>query len=559
MLNLLQSITTLPLPAVIFLKVTLLLVVAWSLHFAFARSNPRWRVLLWRTAMVGLFLLIPAQLFFPKLDIPVLPHVPAPSVSVQSAVAESTSDAWNAALRAVALSNRFAHKTDVEPWWKRLLAPETLCVIAWALISTLLLIRRTAAAYRLHCFLRTGQPAPDAVAAVVQNVSTRIELNESPALRMVNVTSSPFVSGIFRPTIVIPESLTGERYQEDLPAILAHELVHIKSFDIFWMQLSQWLSVFFWFHPLVWDMRRSHNMACEQVSDSVAAELSGGAPSYSQALARTFVDLVVDVQRPVEMPLLRPAEIMVRLARLRRGLSAQALRQSWVTVAVFIATLGLAVVGCVQLTSRSDGTSAQGKMLALNSDVVRFDQDEAECEITTCTLVMRLQKDSQDVWVDLDVAFDIRKGNRTDSFRNVWDNEVADFSCTDDNGNALETKIDHSYGKNNLVWYFVDKTARRHRSLVHFRILNVLKQENGRTVLDVGWAGMYRSPVRRFEVNVIFPEGMNPNVVRVLPTEYAYTKQKIGKLWVVHQEQIPLKIAPYRLEFTAPAVGDKVI
>src|ERR1700722_10183645 len=43
-----------PFSEMVLLKITILLAVAWALHRALARANPRWRVLLWRgTAVAG--------------------------------------------------------------------------------------------------------------------------------------------------------------------------------------------------------------------------------------------------------------------------------------------------------------------------------------------------------------------------------------------------------------------------------------------------------------------------------------------------------------------------
>ncbi|TWU59495.1 hypothetical protein Poly51_22830 [Rubripirellula tenax] len=35
------------------LKMTIVLMIAWTLHFALRQANPRWRVILWRSAIIG--------------------------------------------------------------------------------------------------------------------------------------------------------------------------------------------------------------------------------------------------------------------------------------------------------------------------------------------------------------------------------------------------------------------------------------------------------------------------------------------------------------------------
>jgi hypothetical protein len=67
-------------------KATLLLVVAWVVHFSLARANPRWRTLLWRGVAVGLLLMVVWVPCLPGLAI----RIPAPEpVATQPVATES--------------------------------------------------------------------------------------------------------------------------------------------------------------------------------------------------------------------------------------------------------------------------------------------------------------------------------------------------------------------------------------------------------------------------------------------------------------------------------------
>lgn len=59
---------------------------------------------------------------------------------------------------------------------------------------------------------------------------------------------SPFVYGLFRPKIYLPENLTGEEERY----ILLHEQIHIKRGDAVWRLLSYLTLLLHWFNPLVW-------------------------------------------------------------------------------------------------------------------------------------------------------------------------------------------------------------------------------------------------------------------------------------------------------------------
>jgi len=59
---------------------------------------------------------------------------------------------------------------------------------------------------------------------------------------------SPFILGIFKPTIYIPSSLN----EENLQFVIAHETAHLKRHDNLWKPLGFLLLSVYWFHPLCW-------------------------------------------------------------------------------------------------------------------------------------------------------------------------------------------------------------------------------------------------------------------------------------------------------------------
>ena len=80
-----------PLWMLLLAKASVLLVLAWLLHFSLSRANPRWRVLLWRSLAVGLVALPVAEILTPELPVEIARPEPAPTVTVEPvAVTEPT-------------------------------------------------------------------------------------------------------------------------------------------------------------------------------------------------------------------------------------------------------------------------------------------------------------------------------------------------------------------------------------------------------------------------------------------------------------------------------------
>jgi len=97
--------------------------------------------------------------------------------------------------------------------------------------------------------------------------------------------SVPAVIGFFRPIVLLPmRALTGLS-PEQLEAVIAHELGHIKRFDVavnFFQVIAETL---FFFHPAVWWLNKRIRADREDCCDDVAIAACGGKVGYARALA----------------------------------------------------------------------------------------------------------------------------------------------------------------------------------------------------------------------------------------------------------------------------------
>lgn len=113
-----------------------------------------------------------------------------------------------------------------------------------------------------------------------RRIAESIPLTEG--IRYAPGAQTPFLLGIFRPTIYLPFPLEDER----CGAVLAHERAHLRRRDHWWRPLSWLIVCVFWFHPLLWLawvlLGRDMELACdEQVIRELDAEAK---KSYAHAL-----------------------------------------------------------------------------------------------------------------------------------------------------------------------------------------------------------------------------------------------------------------------------------
>ncbi|MEN6625638.1 MAG: M56 family metallopeptidase [Candidatus Sumerlaeia bacterium] len=364
MTSIMQILTGLPPAAAVLVKATALLAIGCLLSLFLSRRNPRWRVLVWRLAMAGLILIAPAEWLLPKLRLTVEPP-PTPISAVSPAPGDPAMPSAARPVEVQTFETAAPALPPPPPSVVQTIAghPLEIAVAAWLIAVILIAARSAYVVLRVRRLVRSASPAPDAIRHMGRSIAEALGCR-APDVRLTKDLLSPFVAGIARPVVVVPALLTEADRRDDLPAILAHELAHIRSRDLAWMALARWISILLWFHPLAWWMRRAHSAACEEVSDGVAAEHAGGAPAYSRALASTFLELVVDAPHPVGVPLIRPSEIMRRIQTLRRGIRTHRLARKKAVACTVAGILLVTSLTCIQFVHADKPEPAPGSVPA---------------------------------------------------------------------------------------------------------------------------------------------------------------------------------------------------
>jgi beta-lactamase regulating signal transducer with metallopeptidase domain len=126
---------------------------------------------------------------------------------------------------------------------------------------------------------------PDTLVARFRALQQRLGVQRLIRYRECAQISAPAVIGFFRPIVLIPmRALTGLS-PEQLEAVIAHELGHIKRFDVavnFFQVIAETL---FFFHPAVWWLNKRIRADREDCCDDIAVNAAGGRLGYAKALA----------------------------------------------------------------------------------------------------------------------------------------------------------------------------------------------------------------------------------------------------------------------------------
>ncbi|MDA3953696.1 MAG: M56 family metallopeptidase [Bacteroidales bacterium] len=110
------------------------------------------------------------------------------------------------------------------------------------------------------------------------NLNRTVKYIESQLVRI------PLVLGYLRPVVVIPVQMLSGIPSNQIEAIIAHELAHIRRNDYIFNVLQTIIETVFFFHPAVWYITSQIRKERENCCDDVALTVCEGSLVYAKAL-----------------------------------------------------------------------------------------------------------------------------------------------------------------------------------------------------------------------------------------------------------------------------------
>jgi beta-lactamase regulating signal transducer with metallopeptidase domain len=135
--------------------------------------------------------------------------------------------------------------------------------------------------------VRTGSAPvqnPEWIALMVE-LKARLFLSRPVRLAFSPRVWTPSVFGFVYPSILLPLSMSTGIPIDQIRAILAHELAHIRRYDYLVNLFQQFVEALLFFNPAVWWINRQIRIEREACCDALAVKASGGNIVYARALA----------------------------------------------------------------------------------------------------------------------------------------------------------------------------------------------------------------------------------------------------------------------------------
>ncbi len=212
-------------------------------------------------------------------------------------------------------------------------------------------------------------------------VSRPVRLLESALVRV------PTVIGWLKPVILLPVGLVAAMTPQQVQAILAHELAHIRRYDYLVNLLQSLAETLLFYHPAVWLISRRVRGERENCCDDLALAAGAERVCYAESLLHVARASAAS-RRPLAAAALgaadRPSALRKRITRMLGGEQHRPLRGSWplaaAALAICIATAG--ILNCAHrpaataesVTSADAGPAIPPGTLAADVSLVSADE-----------------------------------------------------------------------------------------------------------------------------------------------------------------------------------------
>ncbi len=151
-------------------------------------------------------------------------------------------------------------------------------VFVWAIGVVVYAARLIGGHWKFKRLIRNARQVEDeSVLRMLEACRKALVITKPARLVESRALAVPAVTGLFRPTLVLPEGLIRRIDSKQLECVILHELAHFKNGDLWTLWLTRLVDVVHWFNPVARFATRSIVRACERACDARVLECYGSA------------------------------------------------------------------------------------------------------------------------------------------------------------------------------------------------------------------------------------------------------------------------------------------
>jgi len=230
------------------------------------------------------------------------------------------------------------------------------------------------------------KPVETSLQAKLNELSARLRVKQAVQLVESALVQVPTVVGWLRPVILLPASALTGLSSEQLEALLAHELAHIRRHDYLINMLQTVVETLGFYHPAVWWVSHKIRIERENCCDDLAVSISGDRIRYARAL--TSMEEIRGRRGELAVAA-SGGNLFGRIRRLLGKEASDSSRASWIPSVITILLIAIiAIPTTLALTGQSENKS-NTDIETLLIDGFRENRDKFECGFLAWNLDQR--------------------------------------------------------------------------------------------------------------------------------------------------------------------------
>jgi beta-lactamase regulating signal transducer with metallopeptidase domain len=241
-------------------------------------------------------------------------------------------------------------------WWSRVRAMDVLG-LAWVMGCLTLVARLVVGHARARRLVSESRAVDDEQAgAALAELCAEAGVRQEVGLRVSSSLGAPVLYGVRRPTILLPEDWVESLEADDLRALLAHEVAHVRRGDCLANLIQRIVEIPAFFHPGVWLASRQITLAREELADGCALARGVEASSYARSLTAAAERAQVRVSVASVGVAEGRSTLLRRVEAIMRGGSLKRMSRPLVVALIGAALVSAGAFAAVQLRGEAKPT-----------------------------------------------------------------------------------------------------------------------------------------------------------------------------------------------------------
>ena len=137
---------------------------------------------------------------------------------------------------------------------------------------------------------------PDSWKAIFEQVTAQLKINKVIRFHLSSIVNVPLVIGYLKPVVLFPLALVSQLDNDQVEAILIHELSHIRRNDFLLNLIKTAIETLLFYNPFVWMAGRFIHIEREHACDDLVLKITGKPLNYAHALLK--LELLKDKSSP---------------------------------------------------------------------------------------------------------------------------------------------------------------------------------------------------------------------------------------------------------------------